>query len=578
MIQDKFQVIWESIKQSVKNNFRFATTEMIFVLIFVNVFQMVFGPENSIVGVIFVILMASSMAKDMTLAPVRHFSVQAILLLGMGVAACLVGNLEPEVAVIINFTAAFLILYLFTYEYTSSLYFPYILSYLFLIFISPITIDQLPKRLAGMVTGCVGIIIYQFIRGRNRVVTDTASALLTLIDEADQYVDHLLYGKEITDDLETVRKNLCRLSKIVYGRRKRTLCVSDASFAMVDCGRGLEHLILLLNDMKGTVGPEKEAVLKNVAKQLTAFRIFVEKREKNLIPVDEASFNVEGDKEERDLCHALLYIHKHLLKMTDPETRRVYQKSVLSLSVRLKGALDVSPVRVIYALRVAVLISLCTFLVQKLQLPHGRWFLFTIASVSLPYADDVGIKAKNRFLATVLGGIASVVLYGLIPSPAGRTAVMIVSGYISFYFTKYTQTFACSTIGALGGAVFLNVFGMNGVGSVFLVRLGYICAGILVAYVVNCFIFPFKKKTAARILWKKYENIIELLTAICRVPDEEMDAQLYYELVIQSHLIEERLRENAYAENWEGAKELLEKYRNVVRNAHHKRMVELLTS
>lgn len=76
--------------------------------------------------------------------------------------------------------------------------------------------------------------------------------------------------------------------------------------------------------------------------------------------------------------------------------------------------------------------------------------MFTLASVSLPYADDVPVKMKKRFLATVIGGLLSVVIYTFIPSSAGRTAVMMLSGYLSFYFTDYTETFACSTIGAAG--------------------------------------------------------------------------------------------------------------------------------
>ena len=67
----------------------------------------------------------------------------------------------------------------------------------------------------------------------------------------------------------------------------------------------------------------------------------------------------------------------------------------------------------IYALRVALLLSLATLLVQSLKLPHGKWLLFTLASVSLPYADDVGQKAEKRLFATAAGGIFSVILYSL---------------------------------------------------------------------------------------------------------------------------------------------------------------------
>lgn len=117
--------------------------------------------------------------------------------------------------------------------------------------------------------------------------------------------------------------------------------------------------------------------------------------------------------------------------------------------------------------------ALCTLLVQSVELPHGKWLLFTVASVSLPYADDVGLKAKKRMLATLF--------------------------------------------------------------------------------------LPFKRATATR-----------LLIRVCREP--EPYPQLYYELVIQAHLQEEKRHQNARELDWDGAKELLEKCREAVRAAHRERL------
>lgn len=155
--------------------------------------------------------------------------------------------------------------------------------------------------------------------------------------------------------------------------------------------------------------------------------------------------------------------------MTDPQNRSRYRETSLSFRFRLMAALDLSPVRAVYALRTALVLSAAACLVQALGMPHGRWLLFTLASVSLPYADDVPAKTKKRILATITGGLASVVIYSLVPSAAGRTAAMMLSGYLSFYFTDYAETFACSTIGALGGAVFMNAFGFWQVGNIFII-------------------------------------------------------------------------------------------------------------
>ncbi|WP_195985430.1 FUSC family protein [Clostridium sp. D33t1_170424_F3] len=559
---EKVNSLFEKVRASVKKNFRFATLDFLFIIAFVNVFQAVFGAENSIVGVIFTIMMASSMVRDMTAAPLRHLCMQALVLVLMAVAACFVATLSPVPALLVNFAAVFVILYVFTYEHASHMYFPYILSYLFLVFISPITPEQLPKRVLGMLVGAVCIILYQFVMGRKRVVETTRDALSAILAEARQCIECLLDGKGNPDDPQTVRENLYKLSRMVYERRRKPLCVSDASFAMIDSGRGLEYLILQLYDLEGPVTPERAKLLHWVLEQLNAFEAFVQKKQKALEP-----FAIPEDDPAADgLCDSVEYIRSRLLHMTDPEKRTFYRPTALSLSVRIKAALDVSPVRLIYALRVAVLLAAATLLVQAFSLPHGKWLLFTIASVSLPYADDVGRKAKKRLIATAVGGVASVALYALIPSMAGRTAVMMLSGYLSFYFSDYTGTYACSTVGALGGAVLMNSFGWAEVGSMLAVRLGYILLGVVVAMVFNCLVFPFSRRLATRQLWTKYARTTELLTEVCR--QENADPQIYYSLVIQTYLLEEKLCQNAKDANWEGLAGLLKKCRAEVRRAH----------
>lgn len=567
----KLQTLFTNAKSSVRKNFRFATLNFLFILVYVNVFQLVFGAENSIVGVIFTIMMSASMARDLTARPIKHLLVQTFVLALMAAAACFVSNADPLLAAPVNFLMILVILYAFTYEYVSHLYFPYILSYLFLVFISPVGPEQLPKRLLSMCAGAVSIILYQLFMGRKRVVETTRDVLMDMIGEARECIRCLLAGEGVPKAPEQVRESLCKLSRMVYERRKKVLCVSDASFAMVDAGRGLENLVLLLYELEGSVTPDRAGLLEKIDLRLQSFEAFVVRKKEMGDPLFQEDFSQESGEAEQ-FYQCLVYIREHLLKMTQPEGRVRYRKTALSFSVRLKAAMDLCPVRCVYALRVALLLAAGTLLVQELQLPHGKWLLFTMASVSLPYSDEVGTKAKKRLLATVVGGVIGMASYALIPSPTGRTAVMMLSGYASFYFEDYAATFACSTIGALGGAVFMGAFGWQGVGSMFGVRVGYICLGILIALVANCLVFPFSRRKATRQLCKKYVNTTELLSQICR--SENIDPQLYYGLIIQAHLQEDKLTKNAAAEGWDGMKDILSKCRDTVRTAHRSRAKE----
>lgn len=554
------------MKSSIQKNFLHATCNFIFILVFVNLFQKVFGAENSIVGVIFTIMMSASMVRDLTATPLRHLCIQTAVLFLMAAAACFVASAPPLLALPLNFAVLFLILYAFTYEYVSHLYFPYILSYLFLVFISPVAPVQLPKRLLGVFVGAVSIILYQWVNGRHRVAETAQDVLVSMIDRAQACVAALHSGADVPKDPEGLRASLCRLSRIVYDRRKRALCISDADFAMIDAGRGLENVVLLLCELQGPPTPGRRELLSGVSDTLSRFRAYLLREAADIPAVRREAFGAPGNTEAERLCRCLDYAREKLLAMTQPERRRRYAGTPLSLSVRLKAALRVSPVRVAYALRVSCLLALCTLLVQQLSLPHGKWLLFTVASVSLPYADDVGAKAKKRLLATLAGGALSVAVFSLVPSALGRTLVMMASGYLSFYFTDYSATFTCSTVGALGGAVFVGAFGWGPVGWVSLVRLGYVLAGIAVALLFNLVVFPYRREAATRRLLRGYVATSEFLKKVLKQRDS--DPQLYYGLVILAHLQEEKLRQNAEALRWTGVGELLARCREAVRAAH----------
>lgn len=560
------------LPKAIREKFRFSTLNFIFIMIYVNAFQYIFGPENSIVGVIFAVLMSASLVRDLTATPLRHLITQALVLLWMTLAAYWVVTLPIPLAAVINFITLFGILYAFTYEYSNHMYFPYILSYLFLIFITPVQADRIPVRFAAMLTGAVSIIVYQWFMGRKRVMLTARDVLSSMIDQITASIDRLLEGNKEPADLTSMRRLLCSLSQIVYERRKKILCVSDASFHMIDAGRGLEHMLILIDELPEHLFGGDPAMLRSIASRLGVFRSFLHGEISHLPELENRDSSVPDDDSPSQLLYSLDYIHDRLVHMTDPQNRRRYRPTALSFKVRLQAALDLSPVRAIYALRTALILTCATCLVQTLSLTHGKWLLFTLASVSLPYADDVPLKIRKRVLATLAGGLASVVIYSLIPSVPGRMAAMMLSGYLSFYCTDYVQTFACSTIGALGGAVFMSAYGLHDVGSLFLVRLGYIAAGAIAGYILNCLVLPYDRAKATKHLFEKYKAVTGLLSRVCRSP--KPDPQLYYNLVIQAHLQEEKLSQNAHMGEWSGFPDLLSKCREQVRKAHRTKITE----
>ena len=186
-------------------------------------------------------------------------------------------------------------------------------------------------------------------------------------------------------DFPYMRSRLYQLSRTVYERRKRILCISDASFYMVDAGRGLEHLLVLINELPAPLCRNDRDLLINVRSRLAAFHSFLQ-QETGGIPLIDSSVPAAPENSKTSVLfqNSLNYIRDRLLHMTDPQNRSRYRETSLSFRFRLMAALDLSPVRAVYALRTALVLSAAACLVQALGMPHGRWLLFTLASVSLP--------------------------------------------------------------------------------------------------------------------------------------------------------------------------------------------------
>lgn len=323
----KTELMFRKIGCDVRKNFKSITLNFAFVFIFMNLFQLMFGSENSIVAVVFIIIMQSSMLLDFTVKPVKIFFVQLFILETMVVSAFLINTLNPFVTIPMNFIVLFTLLFAFTFDYTLDLYMPYILSFLFLIFISPVSIQMLPTRMLAILVGMLCVMLYHFFMGRNRTRETVCKALTGMIDECHQCILCLLSGAGLPDSVETVRNNLYKLSHLVYERRRHFLYISDASLAMLDCGLKLENFIYMLYDIEGRISPEEAAMLKYSGEWLTLFRAAIQ--DGGTIPQpDSRYFSLEQHELGKKVYSSLIHMQNRLIHMTDADKRSTFQPTL----------------------------------------------------------------------------------------------------------------------------------------------------------------------------------------------------------------------------------------------------------
>lgn len=72
----KMQYIWQTMKESVLKKFKSATITYLMIMLVVYGFQIAFGSENTVLGLIIAPMMLILMARDMTAQPIRHFLIR----------------------------------------------------------------------------------------------------------------------------------------------------------------------------------------------------------------------------------------------------------------------------------------------------------------------------------------------------------------------------------------------------------------------------------------------------------------------------------------------------------------------
>ena len=115
---------------------------------------------------------------------------------------------------------------------------------------------------------------------------------------------------------QELHRKLCRLSRTVYERRKKVLCISDASFSMVAAGRGLEHLLTLIEELPGTLSAADREFLTAIDGWLETLRRFLHQELTELPPFDGTVFlEKEEERTANHFLHQMIYIRDRLLHM-----------------------------------------------------------------------------------------------------------------------------------------------------------------------------------------------------------------------------------------------------------------------
>ena len=175
------------------------------IVLFVMGFSELFGQENSLTGVVVVVLALMMLGQDLSVRPMMNLAglVAFTLLMGLGAYASVACS-NAFVGAVLNLSVVFLLCYMTTQDLRSPMHFPFLLGYAFMLSV-PVSAEDLPVRVLALVVGSVFIVLLNVLINRNRHSKTCHGGIIAICREVSGCCRGMLDdGQASSDNLDAV--------------------------------------------------------------------------------------------------------------------------------------------------------------------------------------------------------------------------------------------------------------------------------------------------------------------------------------------------------------------------------------
>ncbi|MFT0899654.1 FUSC family protein [Candidatus Methanoprimaticola sp. MG2] len=501
------------------------TVFFLLLCLFVGVFSSVFGAENSLVGVMIIVLALMMMQKDLSVRPGRNLIVLLGSTLSLGVGA-FVSLYDPLLGAVVNFTLVFLTAYLTMNDVSTPMHFPFLLGYAFMLSV-PVTPEQLPMRILALAVGSVFIVGMNWVFNRKTREKTSHNGLIAICREIDSLIQTRL-GGEVPDP--STLDSLCdNLGAKMYERLKDRFYSSprdNTLLELVSCLRGLGRKVC-------TEDPDK-GVLKELSDIMGAVISF-ELGDSDLDSLHSSCKGIlsGGVRADRDTVTLVRMIDSKLAHLSTIDDGDSYSEDPVPKAFRyktlLKENLRGDSLSFSFAFRIAGLFTLWAFIWQYWDVENAKWLLYTTIAVVMPYIEGSWKKASMRITGTLVGALAFIALAVVLKEDMMlMTAALLVINYIYTVLDpkRYDVMMSFITVSALIAASMAEP-----AETALLERIAFILLGVAAATIANHTVLPYRMRDenmelGARFIRISSLRIGELADAAAGNPDLQKRAYL----------------------------------------------------
>ncbi|MGL5415085.1 MAG: FUSC family protein [Clostridium sp.] len=494
-----------------------------------------FGKENMIVGFGTFLVAVTLFNDDYTVNALRNVGYFALLQVCIGLMAY-IGSLNVVLGGISVFLVSLYIYYNFTYNTKITKATGFMTNYLLLLYI-PVTVKELPIRLLALIlSGILIMALYYVMVGKKYSkgivvgIKDGANDIVTEIDK-------LLKNENIEEDYRKLSKKLGALeNKLLNTISKLTNMDIDLErrYTVFLFIKRLNSVFIKLNNQKikngefllfvkeliiniGEISKSKET-LDLKLKELENFKLNIDSKNAYYI------YNIFEDTKEALLALEAVN-NRDISYLGNKESfkkayRALYNKTFKN--TELKSLRKIGSLKWNFAIKSSIMLTVGYLVVTIFNLPEGKWLLFTIGVVSLPFAEQVNKKGRDRIIGTIIGVVAFDLIFTFIHYKPLLIILVIISVFCMLSIKDYSRKAIFITFMSLSMANFAFGDPFKMYYTLSLERLGFVLIGCFIPYIVSK-IAPYKLKDKTEELKK------DLVTLVYKMEESVKEKSLTYE-------------------------------------------------
>ncbi|MEG2810915.1 MAG: FUSC family protein [Clostridium sp.] len=542
------------------------TKMFIGIILFIIVFKSIFGDENTLIGVTVVTALLILLQRDLTANIYRFFVIFAVINVGQGILAYIT-NYNVYLGIPATFIAMVVTGYLFTYNLKSPLFVGFGLQYLFMLYY-PVSYEQLPLRLISLFVGAIIIMASQLIFNRNRLTKSSMAIMPGIVSNITNKIDSILGGEYNQNDdagaialIRSMRKEINESREsyfhttiegkvglnLTIGLERATILLDRIYFDQNGNKNELNPMVIgMLRDMREcisyiTVDREKKQDIEGCVNKINSF---IKHYSEEISTIDNE--DLKGHfKEILENMDFLQHNLKEIVEVDDFKYKRYVRRSSIPENFKttfvLRKHFKLRSLKMSYALRSAIMITITVFMVNYFNIVDGKWLVFTMFAIIQPFEHQGSKKSKQRLFGTLIGLVVFTVVFTLITNQGIYPVLLMLSGYIASYQTNYGREMIFITFSALGEAALSSGFST----ALVLHRAAYVILGIVIAIIANKVILPYKIEDGNRDLVNIYNDIIvQVKEEINKATRGEGNIQNMRNLIMYTSFVEERLYTN----------------------------------